>query len=49
MTIPSERIDVAFWLLQFSFAASFLSMINIPYTGLIIAHETWIYMHIYLF
>ena len=50
MTIPSERIDVAFWLLQFSFAASFLSMINIPYTGLIIAHENMnIYAYISIF
>lgn len=50
MSIPSQRVDVAFWLLQFSFAASFLSMINIPYTGLIIAHENMnIYAYISIF
>ena len=50
MSIPPERVDVAFWLLQFSFAASFLSMINIPYTGLIIAHENMnIYAYISIF
>lgn len=50
MTIPADRINVAFWLLQFSFAASFLSMINIPYTGLIIARENMnIYAYISIF
>lgn len=50
MSIPPQRVDVAFWLLQFSFAASFLSMINIPYTGLIIAHENMnIYAYISIF
>lgn len=50
MSIPADRVDVAFWLLQFSFAASFLSMINIPYTGLIIAHENMnIYAYISIF
>lgn len=50
MSIPAERIDIAFWLLQFSFAASFLSMINIPYTGLIIARENMsIYAYISIF
>lgn len=50
MTIPPTRINVAFWLLQFSFAASFLSMINIPYTGLIIARENMnIYAYISIF
>lgn len=50
MSIPTDRVDVAFWLLQFSFAASFLSMINIPYTGLIIAHENMnIYAYISIF
>lgn len=50
MNIPPDRVRVAFWLLQFSFAASFLSMINIPYTGLIIAHENMnIYAYISIF
>lgn len=50
MAIPTDRVNVAFWLLQFSFAASFLSMINIPYTGLIIAHENMnIYAYISIF
>lgn len=50
MSIPAERMDVAFWLLQFSFAASFLSMINIPYTSLIIARENMsIYAYISIF
>lgn len=50
MAIPADRVNVAFWLLQFSFAASFLSMINIPYTGLIIAHENMnIYAYISIF
>ena len=50
MKIPVARISVAFWLLQFSFAATFLDMINIPYTGLIIAHEKMdIYAYISIF
>ena len=50
MQIPAARMDVAFWLLQFSFASSFLSMINTPFTGLIIAHERMnIYAYISIF
>jgi len=50
MNIPAGRFEVAFWLLQLSFAASFLTMINIPYTGLIIAHENMdIYAYISIF
>lgn len=46
MQIPINRIDVAFWILQFSFISSFLNMINTPYTGLIVAHER---MNIYAY
>lgn len=50
MQIPVARLDVAFWLLQFSFAGAFLSMINTPFTGLIIAHEKMdIYAYISIF
>ena len=50
MQIPASRIDVAFWLLQFSFFSAFLSMVNTPFTGLIIAHEKMnIYAYISIF
>ena len=50
MQIPPERVTVAFWLLQFSFISAFMSMINTPFTGLIIAHEKMnIYAYISIF
>lgn len=50
MQIPADRVDVAFWLLQLSFASSFLLMINIPYTGLIIGHENMdVYAYLSIF
>lgn len=39
MTIPAERMDAAFWVLQFSAITFFVSIISVPYNALIIAHE----------
>lgn len=39
MNIPAERIDVAFWVLQFSIATFFVNVISVPYNAAIIAHE----------
>lgn len=39
MNIPVNRQDAAFWVLQFSIAATILSLISNPYNALIIAHE----------
>lgn len=50
MQIPAERMDVAFWLLQFSFIGCFLGIINTPFEGLIVAHEKMdIYAYISIF
>jgi len=39
LNIPSERLDVAFWVLQLSIATLFVSIISVPYNAAIIAHE----------
>lgn len=39
MNIPVQSQDAAFWVLQFSIAATILSLISNPYNALIIAHE----------
>lgn len=39
MTIPIERIDAVFWVLQCSAFSLFVSIISVPYNALIIAHE----------
>ncbi len=39
MTIPSERMDAAFWLFQFSIISCFVNIMSVPYNALIIAHE----------
>lgn len=50
MQIPSDRMNVAFWLLQFSYASVFLSVINTPYTSLIVGREKMdIYAYISVF
>lgn len=39
LTIPQERLDVAFGVFQFSVFACVLNIINAPYSAVIIAHE----------
>ncbi|WP_304322103.1 lipopolysaccharide biosynthesis protein [Phocaeicola plebeius] len=39
MVIPTERIDAAFWVFQFSILTSMLTIINVPYMSSVIAHE----------
>ena len=39
MNMPVERVDVAFWVLQFSIATFFVNVISVPYNAAIIAHE----------
>lgn len=39
MVIPESRIEAAFWVLQFSILSTVVSVINVPYNALIIAHE----------
>lgn len=39
MVIPAERTDAAFWVLQFSAASFFFSVISVPYNAEIIANE----------
>ena len=39
MTIPDDRLNSAFWVLQFSTIATIVSVISVPYNALIIAHE----------
>lgn len=39
MVIPEARIDAAFWVYQLSIAATVLTITQVPYTSVIIAHE----------
>ena len=39
MVIPPERMDVAFWLLQLSIVSVPLTLTQVPYNAVIIAHE----------
>lgn len=39
LSIPTERLDVAFWVLQFSIATLFVNIISVPFNATIIAHE----------
>ena len=39
MIIAPDRIDAAFWVLQFSIVTCVISIISVPYNACIIAHE----------
>lgn len=39
MVIDPERLDAAFWVLQFSIVTCLISIISVPYNACIIAHE----------
>lgn len=39
LNIPQERLDVAFWVLQFSVASVFVNVNTIPYNAVLLAHE----------
>lgn len=39
LVIPPERLSAAFWVYQFSIITSIMSLLNVPYNALIIAHE----------
>lgn len=39
INIPSERLAVAGWVMQFSIATFFVGVISVPYNAVIIAHE----------
>ena len=39
LNIPVDRIDAAFWVLQFSIATLFVNIISVPFNAVIIAHE----------
>lgn len=39
MTIPTERVQAAFWVLQSAIFSTMIMLISIPYNALIIAHE----------
>lgn len=39
MKIPSDRMDAAHWVFQFSILSMAISFLNVPYTALIIAYE----------
>lgn len=39
LNIPSNRLSIAFWVLQFSIATLFINIISVPYNSAIIAHE----------
>lgn len=50
MIIPEERMFAADWVFQFSLAAFCLSLINIPFNAVVVAHEemnVYAYMSIY--
>lgn len=39
MQIPADRLDAAFWVLQFSIATSIIMVLSVPYNATIIANE----------
>ena len=39
MIIAPDRLDAAFWVLQFSIVTSVMSILSVPYNACIIAHE----------
>jgi len=39
LVIPEGRMNAAFWVLQFGMAEMALSLLNVPYEGVIISHE----------
>lgn len=39
MTIPSDRLDAAFWVYQISILTCFITLTQVPYNATIIAHE----------
>lgn len=39
MVIPTERLDAAHWVYQFSIFSTMITMISVPYNASIIAHE----------
>lgn len=39
MQIPTERMDAAFWVLQFSIISTVIMIVSVPYNAAIIAHE----------
>lgn len=39
LVIPAERLDAAFWLFQFAIVGTITSLVSIPYTAEVIAHE----------
>ena len=50
LIIPSERLDAAVWVLVISVFTTFVSITQVPYTSVIIAHENMsIYAYIGLF
>ena len=50
MVIPSERLDVALYVMLFSAIAFFINLLSVPYNALIIAHEQMnVYAYLGLF
>ena len=39
LMIPSERLNAAFWIYQFTIISMFVMFISVPYNALIVAHE----------
>ena len=39
MVIPPERMQAAFWVLQFSIASFVVQLVSVPYNALVVAHE----------
>lgn len=46
MNIPIDKFDAAFWVYQFALFSTMISVIQVPYNALIIAHEK---MHIFAY
>ena len=39
MEIPPDRLQAAFWVLQFSIASFVVQLVSVPYNALVVAHE----------
>lgn len=39
LNIPPDRLDAAFWVLQFSLLSFFFTVVNVPYSASVVSHE----------
>lgn len=46
LSIPAERLGAVKWVYQFSILTLLVTMINVPYNALIVAHEKMFFLQL---